>query len=165
MTKIEKIGSLFVRNEWYYKWKLEKYILRKEGFRRNWKLAKYCQKNAASIHPGSKFKKKIYLGHAGHGIHITNYSFLGNTVIMQNTTIGNKGSAQTRKMGNSKGFLFIGTNSFVSDEITIGKNVIIAANSVVTKNVPDNTIVVGVNKFSKINMEMLKNMKMEYFNE
>ena len=38
----------------------------------------------------------------------------------------------------------IGTNVFIREGVVIGNNTIIAANSVVTENVPDNTIVGGI---------------------
>lgn len=50
----------------------------------------------------------------------------------------------------SKGGIIIGNNCWVGDKatilggVTIGNNVIIAANSVVTKSVPDNSVVAGV---------------------
>lgn len=39
---------------------------------------------------------------------------------------------------------FVGTNATILPKITIGKNVVIAAGAVVTKNVPDNSMVAGV---------------------
>ena len=38
----------------------------------------------------------------------------------------------------------LGTNSTVLPKISIGKNVIVGAGSVVTKNIPDNSLVVGI---------------------
>jgi acetyltransferase-like isoleucine patch superfamily enzyme len=38
----------------------------------------------------------------------------------------------------------LGTNATVLPKITIGKNVIVGAGSVVTKDVPDNCLVIGV---------------------
>lgn len=40
--------------------------------------------------------------------------------------------------------VFIGTNALVLPGVTIGNNVIIGAGAVVTKNVPDNSVAVGV---------------------
>ena len=45
------------------------------------------------------------------------------------------------KIGN---FVVIGTNTTILPKITIGSNVIVGAGSVVTKDVPDNSLVVGV---------------------
>lgn len=41
-------------------------------------------------------------------------------------------------------FSFIGTNSTILPNITIGSNVIVAAGSVVTKDIPDNCMVAGI---------------------
>lgn len=41
-------------------------------------------------------------------------------------------------------FTFIGTNATILPKISIGNNVIVGAGSLVTKNVPDNVMVVGV---------------------
>ena len=41
----------------------------------------------------------------------------------------------------------IGCGAKILGDVTIGKNCMIGANSVVTKNIPDNTTVVGFNKF------------------
>lgn len=43
-----------------------------------------------------------------------------------------------------KEFTFIGTNTTVLPNVTIGRNVIIGAGSVVTKDVPDNCLVMGI---------------------
>jgi sugar O-acyltransferase, sialic acid O-acetyltransferase NeuD family len=41
-------------------------------------------------------------------------------------------------------FSFIGSNSVILPKVTVGKNVIVGAGAVVTRNVPDNCMVVGV---------------------
>jgi acetyltransferase-like isoleucine patch superfamily enzyme len=40
--------------------------------------------------------------------------------------------------------VFIGNNSIILPDITVGNNVVIGAASVVTKNIPDNVVVVGI---------------------
>ena len=59
----------------------------------------------------------------------------------QNVTIGrNFGDKKVPEIGND---VYIGTGSVLFGEIRIGNNVIIGANTLVNKNVPDNCIVVG----------------------
>lgn len=41
----------------------------------------------------------------------------------------------------------IGCGAKILGDVTIGKDCMIGANSVMTKNIPDNTIVVGFNTF------------------
>ena len=57
----------------------------------------------------------------------------------------------------------IGTRARILGELTIGKNCVIGANSVVTRDIPDNSIVVGYNVVKKkdnkvkyIDFELLK---------
>ena len=40
--------------------------------------------------------------------------------------------------------VFIGSNSIILPNIRIGSNVIIAAGSIITKDIPDNSVVAGV---------------------
>lgn len=53
-------------------------------------------------------------------------------------------------------FTTIGTNATVLPKVTIGKNVIIGAGSVVTKDVPDNSLVVGIPAAVKKELPPLK---------
>lgn len=41
---------------------------------------------------------------------------------------------------------WIGVNVYIREGVTVGNNCVLGANSIVTKNVPDNTIVVGINR-------------------
>lgn len=50
----------------------------------------------------------------------------------------------TRKFANYSRKVWIGSNSTILQGVTVGDNAIIAAGSVVTKDVPANTIVGGV---------------------
>lgn len=82
------------------------------------------------------------------GIVIANNCTLGkNCIIYQNVTIGAK-SYELAKQG-KKHFPIIGDNviiyagACIVGGIKIGNNAIIGANAVVTKDVPDNAIVVG----------------------
>jgi sugar O-acyltransferase (sialic acid O-acetyltransferase NeuD family) len=59
--------------------------------------------------------------------------------------------------GNCKigSFSIIGTNATVLPKISIGQNVIVGAGSVVTKDVPDNCLVVGIPAIIKRNLDPL----------
>lgn len=78
----------------------------------------------------------------GMGLVVHPQTVIGNNVILRhNTTIGTKnekGNPPTLLDGCS-----IGANSVVIGAITIGKNAIIGAGSVVIKDVPDNAVVAG----------------------
>lgn len=65
------------------------------------------------------------------------------------------------KVGNN---VMIGMNSLIMPGITIGDNVIVGAHSVVTRSIPDNTIVAGVpaKKYSSVD-EFVKKMTKSSF--
>jgi putative colanic acid biosynthesis acetyltransferase WcaB len=78
----------------------------------------------------------------GQGLVINKSAVIGNQVVVRhNTTIGN-----ARKNGGSPvigDFVEIGANVVIIGEISIGNNSIIAAGSVVIKDVPAHVIVAG----------------------
>ena len=74
------------------------------------------------------------------GIH-SNTVVGNNCTIAQNVTIGrNFGDKNVPVIGDD---VYIGTGSVIFGDITIGNNVIVGANSVVNKSIPDNCTVVG----------------------
>lgn len=86
----------------------------------------------------------FYIGHFG-GIVVNGHSKIGeNCNISQGVTIGQA------NRGRNKGFPIIGDNVHIGPgakiigAIKVGNNVAIGANCVVTKDVPDNAVVVGV---------------------
>jgi serine O-acetyltransferase len=99
-----------------------------------------------------EFKYSIQLPYntqVGYGLHIGHH---GGIVINQRCKIGNNvnlshgvtlGYTRTGvpRVGND---VYLGAGAKVIGGITIGNNVAIGANSVVTKNMPDNAIVVGI---------------------
>lgn len=93
----------------------------------------------AKIGRGSTF------GYGGMGVVIHSKSIIGvNCTICQQVTIGGGGNSRfpgVPVIGNN---VYIAKGSIVMGGITIGNNVTIGANAVVTKPVPDNAIVAGV---------------------
>lgn len=86
----------------------------------------------------AKIGRESTFGYGGMGVVIHSKSIIGeNCTICQQVTIGG---------GNSRfpGNVYIAKGSIVMGGITIGNNVTIGANAVVTKPVPDNAIVAGV---------------------
>lgn len=91
--------------------------------------------------PGqAQIGKNFALAYWGIGVVIHTRSIIGNNChIGQNVTIGgSKGGVP--KLGDN---VRVGGGSFVIGDITVGNNVVIGANSVVNKDVPDNAIVAG----------------------
>lgn len=77
------------------------------------------------------------------------------TTIMPNVVIGAKYSSGKKCKNNLRRHAIVGKNCMLGagckiiGEITIGDNVIIGANAVVTKDIPNNCVVINVNKIIK----------------
>ena len=107
-------------------------------------LLHYEYKFGISIPFSTKIGKGFYIGHFG-GIVVSSKAVIGdNCNISQNVTIG------VSNRGKNKGYptigneVYIGSGAKIFGSITIGNNVAIGANCVVTKDVPDNAVIVGV---------------------
>lgn len=78
------------------------------------------------------------------GIFVNSHVKIGkNCSILQGVTIGNnlyKGRQSLAVIGDN---VFIGAGSKIIGPVTIGDNVTIGANTVVTKDIPDNSVVAG----------------------
>jgi len=92
----------------------------------------------------AKIGKGVVFGKGGLGIVIHEKSKIGDCcIISHNVTIGG-GSKKTKgKLPVIGKKCRIGANSVIIGNVKIGNNVIIAAGSIVTKDVPDNVIVAG----------------------
>lgn len=92
--------------------------------------------------PGqAQIGKNLQLSYWGLGVVIHIKAKIGdNCHIGQNVTIGGGNGGLVPTISDN---VRIGGGSFLFGGITIGKNVVIGANSVVNKDVPDNAIVAG----------------------
>jgi serine O-acetyltransferase len=80
-----------------------------------------------------------------HGIVIHGNACIGNNcIIRQGVTIGNKNMSAPFDAPHIGDNVNIGAGAKILGAISIGNNVIIGANAVVTKDVPDNAIAVGI---------------------
>jgi len=94
----------------------------------------------ASAHIGHSF----YIAHFGSVI-LNQYAVFGNNCnISQGVTIGVSGRGANRGVPVIGNNVYIGAHAVIVGKIKVGDNVLIAANSLVTKNVPDNAVVIGV---------------------
>ncbi|PQL93080.1 serine O-acetyltransferase [Apibacter adventoris] len=106
-------------------------------------LYHYQVKYGFQIYPGTNIGEGFYLGHWGTVIINPKVKIGKNCNIATGVTIG-----QTNR-GDKKGVpilgdeVWIGTNAVIVGDIKIGSNVLIAPNSYVTRDVPDNSVVVG----------------------
>lgn len=92
---------------------------------------------ATKIGEGSKF------AYGGIGVVIHSRSRIGKRVIIgQNVTIGRSLDPESiPEIGDN---VYISAGARIIGDIKVGNNVIVGANAVVTKNVPNNSIVAGV---------------------
>lgn len=75
----------------------------------------------------------------GHSTEINAQKIGNNCIFFQNVTIGTNGSPVGPTIGDN---CFFGAGCVVVGEITIGNNVRVGANAIVTKDIPDNCTVV-----------------------
>ena len=86
------------------------------------------------------FESRPELPHGLNGIIVHLKAHIGkNAVIWQQVTIGSSGGGTPYIGDNCK----IGAGAKILGGVIIGNNVTIGANTVVTKDIPDNTVVVG----------------------
>lgn len=103
-----------------------------------------CTAKIDKIPYQAKIGRESTFGYGGMGVVIHSKSIIGeNCTICQQVTIGGGNSRfpGVPVIGNN---VYIAKGSIVMGGITIGNNVTIGANAVVTKPVPDNAIVAGV---------------------
>lgn len=81
------------------------------------------------------------------GIVISGNAIIGkNVTIMQQVTIGDNITKEKQLSPVIGDNVFIGAGAKIIGNCTIGNNVKIGANSVITKNIPDCSTVVGINQ-------------------
>lgn len=127
--------------------RIGKYLLEKNNF-----ISKILFKIVFLIHKHNQYKTGIQVDfktNIGLGLFFNHFSCIvidssaiigDNCTIMHGTTIGSVRSKGSPTIGNN---VVLSAGSKVIGKITIGNNVMIGANTVVTKDVPDNAVVVG----------------------
>ena len=96
------------------------------------------------IHPGAQIGRRLFIDH-GMGVVIGETSIVGNDVTLyQGVTLGGTGKEQGKRHPTVRDNVVIGGGAKVLGNITIGENCRIGAGSVVLRDVPDNSTVVGV---------------------
>ncbi|MEH6942031.1 serine O-acetyltransferase [Bacillus sp. JJ722] len=96
------------------------------------------------IHPGAKIGRKFFIDH-GMGIVIGETCEIGdNVTIFQGVTLGGTGKEKGKRHPTIEDNVLIATGAKVLGSITVGENSKIGAGSVVLKEVPANSTVVGI---------------------
>lgn len=96
------------------------------------------------IHPGAKIGRRFFIDH-GMGVVIGETCEIGdNVTVYQGVTLGGTGKEKGKRHPTIKDNALIATGAKVLGSITVGENSKIGAGSVVLKEVPANSTVVGV---------------------
>lgn len=96
------------------------------------------------IHPGAQIGRRFFIDH-GMGVVIGETCEIGNNVtIFQGVTLGGTGKEKGKRHPTIKDNALIATGAKVLGSIVIGENSKIGAGSVVLKDVPDHSTVVGI---------------------
>jgi serine O-acetyltransferase len=128
---------------WIYRvahrlWKLKRRILA----RMLSNLAKFI--SGIEIHPGAKIGKRLVIDH-GLGVVIGETAIVGDDcLIYHGVTLGGKENTPAARHPVIGNRVVLGAGAKLIGRITIGDDVVVGANTVVTKDVPAGSTVVGV---------------------
>ncbi len=113
------------------------------------KLARFL--TGIEIHPAAKIGKNLFIDH-GMGVVIGETSDIGdNVTIYHNATLGgispsinSNEQRQVKRHPTLRDNVVVGSGAQVLGPIVIGKNAKIGSNAVVTKDVPENAVMIGI---------------------
>jgi serine O-acetyltransferase len=96
------------------------------------------------IHPGAKVGRRLFIDH-GMGVVIGETSIVGDDVTLyQGVTLGGTGKEHGKRHPTIEDNVVVGGGAKILGNIIVGKNSRIGAGSVVLRNVPEHSTVVGV---------------------
>lgn len=96
------------------------------------------------IHPGARLGKRVFIDH-GKGVVIGETSEIGDDVVIyQGVTLGGTSTKKVKRHPTLGSNIVLGCGAKILGNVKIGDNCQIGANSVVLKDVPPNSTVVGI---------------------
>jgi serine O-acetyltransferase len=96
------------------------------------------------IHPGAQIGRRLFIDH-GIGVVIGETTIVGDDVTLyQGVTLGGTGKQKGKRHPTLRDRVFVGNNANILGNITIGENSRVGAGSVVLRDVPPDSTVVGV---------------------
>lgn len=102
------------------------------------------RKTGIEIHPGAQIGKNLFIDH-GIGVVIGETSIIGNNVIIyQGATLGGTGKEKGKRHPTIGNNVMISAGAKILGSFKVGDNSKIGAGSVVLKEVPPNSTVVGI---------------------
>lgn len=121
-----------------------KLYLKKHYFLARWYSQRTVRKTGIEIHPGAQIGKGLFIDH-GNGVIIGETAIIGdNVTLYQGVTLGGTGKEQGKRHPTIGDNVMISAGAKVLGSFTVGENSKIGAGSVVLKEVPPNSTVVGV---------------------
>ena len=119
---------------WLANWRLLARVL--SQFTRFW--------TGIEIHPGATIGRRLFIDH-GIGVVVGETAIIGDNVTMyQGVTLGGTGKDKGKRHPTLRDGVFVGNNANILGNITIGENSRVGAGSVVLRDVPPDSTVVGV---------------------
>ena len=112
-------------------------------------LARYISQRAVrrtgiEIHPGARIGKGLFIDH-GSGVVIGETTIIGNNVTLyQGVTLGGTGKEKGKRHPTLEDNVMVSAGAKILGSFTVGRNSKIGAGSVVLKEVPPNSTVVGI---------------------
>jgi len=96
------------------------------------------------IHPGARIGRRVFIDH-GMGVVIGETAVVGDDVTLyQGVTLGGTGKQVGKRHPTLRNGVFVGNNANILGNITIGEHSRVGAGSVVVRDVPPDSTVVGV---------------------
>ena len=103
------------------------------------------------IHPGAKIGKNLFIDH-GMGVVIGETSEIGNNVTIYHMvtlggispSINSNNQRHIKRHPTLKDNVVVGSGAQILGPVVVGKNSKIGANAVVTKDVPENAVMIGI---------------------
>ena len=127
----------------YYRY-AHKLYLKKHYFLARYLSQRAVKKTGIEIHPGAEIGRRFVIDH-GTGIVIGETTVIGDDVLVyQGVTLGGTGKDKGKRHPTVGNNVMIGAGAKVLGPINIGSNTKVAAGSVVLKDTPENSTVVGI---------------------
>lgn len=128
---------------WHYR-RAHKLYLKGHYFLARWISQRTAKKTGIEIHPGAQIGKGLFIDH-GRGVVIGETTIIGdNVTLYQGVTLGGTGKESGKRHPTLEDNVMVSAGAKVLGSFTIGENSKIGAGSVVLKEVPPNSTVVGV---------------------
>lgn len=157
---LRNISPILITMFWGDVWRLKRSYKIKPSRIKSGIYYAYMSLYGASFGIESEIESAPVFPHGLFGIFVSDGSIIGNNVVIfQQVTIGSNTLKDSKTFGSPTigNNVYIGAGAKIIGGITIGNNVRVGANAVVTKNIPDNCVVVIDNMRIIVKSEILNN--------